>query len=216
MAACKGTESSKTCFQVQTLHSYQQTFTIRVGMVDSGSGSVTRFTLRVLVVVTGLCLVILAGCSFDADSPGPTSSRVDTPSLLVAEDFDFDNVKSIEEYFKEARYVEADMKNGEILANSCLACHTFGRGEKHGLGPNIHGFFGQPAARHMDFDYSGALRESGIVWTPEALEAWLALPSRFLPGTIMPFAGFKSETDRRDLVGFLMVETSNLLINNIN
>ena len=168
-----------------------------------------RFTFKGLFAVIGLYLATLTGCSFDTDSSGTTPSGADAPPLLVAKDFNFDNIKPTEEYFREVRYAEIDMKNGEILANSCLACHTFGQGEKHGLGPNIFGFFGQPAARHMDFAYSEALQESGIIWTPEVLEAWLALPSRFLPGTIMPFAGFKSEIDRRDLVGFLMVETNN-------
>ena len=209
MVTFKDVKSSRIRFQVQTLHLYQQTFKIRARNSRFRYWLVEHFTFKGLFVVTGLYLATLTGCGFGTDSPGATSSGVDAPPLLVAEDFNFDSIKSIEEYFREARYAEVDMKNGEILSNSCLACHTFGQGEKHGLGPNIYGFFGQPAARHMDFAYSEALQESGIIWTPRALEAWLALPSRFLPGTIMPFAGFKSETDRRDLVGFLMIETNN-------
>ena len=96
-----------------------------------------RFTFKGLFVVIGFYLAVLAGCDFDTDFSGAASSEADATPLLVAKDFSFDNIKSTEEYFREVRYAEVDMKNGEILANSCLACHTFGQGEKHGLGPNI-------------------------------------------------------------------------------
>ena len=160
------------------------------------------------MVTAGLYLAGVVACGPASETSDRTFTNVSGSSPLVASDFNFGNVRSLDEYLQEARYAEADLKNGELLGNSCLACHTFGLGEKHSVGPNIYGFFLQRAARHTDFEYSDALRESGIVWTPAALEAWLALPSRFLPNTIMPFAGFKSEADRRDLVAFLMTKTN--------
>ena len=34
------------------------------------------------------------------------------------------------------------------------------------IGPNLHGVFGRPAATLAGFDYSPALEQSGLVWTP--------------------------------------------------
>ena len=52
------------------------------------------------------------------------------------------------------------------------------------------------------FEYSDALKASGIVWTPEALDRFLVRPSRAVPGTAMrevvPDAG-----ERRDLIAYL-------------
>ena len=150
----------------------------------------------------------IVGCDPAGESPAGTSTESAEASVPVAADFDFSNVRPVEEHLADPRYAEADLDNGELLTNACRACHTLGPGQKHGIGPNLHGFFGQPAARHADFEYSEALKASGIVWTPAALEAWLALPTRFLPGTIMPFAGFKGESDRRDLVAYLLRATT--------
>jgi cytochrome c len=51
------------------------------------------------------------------------------------------------------------------------------------------------------------LRASGLVWTPEAVEAWLADPAGFIAGTTMAFTGYRSPRDRRDLVAYLIEAT---------
>lgn len=92
---------------------------------------------------------------------------------------------------------------GRALALSCVPCHTFGAGEAHGIGPNLHGFLGQPAARRTDFAYSRALVDSGIVWSPAAVDAWLQNPSALVPGTSMVFAGYRGEGERQALLAYL-------------
>ncbi len=101
----------------------------------------------------------------------------------------------------------ADLMRGELLSLACQACHTLGAGQAHLLGPNLYGVFGQTSARKDDFEYSPALRSAELVWTPAALEAWLANPEEFLPGNNMVFAGYDSATDRRDLIAFLLHNT---------
>lgn len=76
------------------------------------------------------------------------------------------------------------------------------------MGPHLHGVFGRPAGQLPGFDYSPAMRESGIVWTPETLDAWLARPDGFLPGNDMAFAGFRSAEDRRALIAYLRERTA--------
>ena len=44
---------------------------------------------------------------------------------------------------------------------------------------------------------------SGLRWTPEALDAYIANPKRFLPKTKMVFAGLRSSRDRADIIAFL-------------
>lgn len=72
------------------------------------------------------------------------------------------------------------------------------------LGPNLHGIFGTEAGTRPGFDYSEILRQSDFVWTPRALDAWLAQPSRFLPGNRMSFIGIANADDRADLIAWLL------------
>jgi cytochrome c len=103
---------------------------------------------------------------------------------------------------------DADLERGELLSLACKACHTLEAGGEDMQGPNLHGVFGRRAGSRAGFEYSDALRESGIVWTPETIDGWLARPAEVVPGNKMPFAGFNSASDRRDLVAYLLRETS--------
>lgn len=102
----------------------------------------------------------------------------------------------------------AEHERGELLATACRACHTLARGDGHSIGPNLFGMFGRRAASLEDFEYSDALAESDIVWTAEQLDAWLAEPNDFLPGTTMTFSGYGSAADRRALIAYLREATT--------
>lgn len=102
---------------------------------------------------------------------------------------------------------EPDLARGERLSLACQTCHTFAAGGPHLLGPNLHGVFGRPAGSAAEFEYSPALQAADIVWTPETLDAWLADPVGFLPGTTMAFTGYQSPQDRRDLIAYLVNST---------
>lgn len=116
-------------------------------------------------------------------------------------------VLSASAYLESAEFAGADPENGRKQALACRACHTLEPGGAHMIGPNLHGIFGNRAGTREGFDYSNAIRESGFVWTPRALDAWLAEPGRFLPGNRMSFTGVSSGGDRRDLIAFLLVAT---------
>jgi cytochrome c len=156
------------------------------------------------------CRFVFAALAAAAIGCGPVSQpgsvdRADTAPSAGA--FDVGEIKPAAEYIKEPRFASADRERGELLALACAACHTFGAGERHNIGPNLHGVFGRRAATVRDFAYSPALRESGLVWTPRALEAWLAEPTRFVPGTTMAFAGYRDEADRTALIAYLLNAT---------
>jgi cytochrome c len=101
-----------------------------------------------------------------------------------------------------------DLARGELLSLACQACHTLDAGGAHLIGPNLHGIFGRQAGTVPGFEYSAALRATDLVWTPTAVEAWLADPSGFIVGNNMAFTGYQSERDRRDLVAFLVRATT--------
>jgi cytochrome c len=128
-------------------------------------------------------------------------------STTTAADFDVGPVLAVEAYLVDPRFADADVERGATLSLACVVCHTLRPGENHMLGPNLGHVFGAAAGKKAGFSYSGALAESGLVWTPQALDAWLAEPASFVPGTTMVFAGYSASDDRRDLIAYLLRAT---------
>lgn len=124
-----------------------------------------------------------------------------------AASFDVGPIMSAESYLQDVEYVDADFDRGELLSLACIACHTLETGQDHMLGPNLSGVFGAAAAQKPGFEYSSALVGAGLVWTPRALDAWLAAPASFVPGTSMVFAGYAQSEDRRNLIAYLLHTT---------
>ena len=68
-----------------------------------------------------------------------------------------------------------------------------------GVGPNLYGIVGQTAASVEGFNYSDALASSGITWTEEELDAYIANPAAKVPGTTM-MAGAITDAGRREAI----------------
>jgi cytochrome c len=149
----------------------------------------------------------LAAC--ESRQPGVPTAVPPTAGAAAggAVGFDVGPVKTAAEYLAEPQFAAANVERGELLSLACAACHTF-RAEQGALvGPNLHGVFGRPAAAVAGFAYSPALSATNLVWTPKALEAWLAEPAGFVVGTTMGFSGYRSPEDRRDLIAYLLQAT---------
>ena len=62
-----------------------------------------------------------------------------------------------------------------------------------------------PAERACRCNLKGAgFRRSGITWTAETIDAFLADPQKVVPNNRMPYAGMPDATDRADLIAYLM------------
>jgi cytochrome c len=148
--------------------------------------------------------LVLAACD-SRGGAGPSAAPPAVASAPVrAAGFDAGPVKTAAEYLAEPEFAAADAARGELLGLACAACHRFAAGEGTLIGPNLNGVFGRPAATVEGFDYSPALAQSGLVWTPTSLAAWLADPAGFVAGTTMAFTGYRSAEDRRDLTAYLL------------
>jgi cytochrome c len=149
--------------------------------------------------------LVLAAC--DAGTPGPAPPPAPPAPQVRAPGFDAGPVKTAAEYLTDPELAGADTARGELLGLACAACHKFRAEEGTLIGPHLQGVFGRQAASIEGFNYSPALRASGLVWTPKSLEAWLANPAGFVEGTTMPFTGYRSAEDRRDLIAYLLQVT---------
>jgi cytochrome c len=94
----------------------------------------------------------------------------------------------------------ADAKAGEAIYGRCAACHSL---EHDRAGPRHCGLLGRRAGSVKDFAYSDAMKRSGIVWTKQALDRFLAAPMAAVPGTSMGYAGIGDAKERADLVAYL-------------
>lgn len=97
-----------------------------------------------------------------------------------------------------------DAENGANVFKRCAACHQIGEGAANGLGPHLDCIAGKKAGHVEGFNYSDAVKNSGIEWTDENLLAWFAADDKVIKGNKMIFpAGIKNEDDRADLLAFI-------------
>lgn len=101
---------------------------------------------------------------------------------------------------------EGDAAAGQRVFNQCRACHTANEGGRNGVGPNLFGIVGRPAASIDGFRYSSNMRElgaGGLVWTEDRLRAYVANPKALVPRGSMSFPGLRNETQINDLMAYL-------------
>jgi cytochrome c len=100
--------------------------------------------------------------------------------------------------------VPGDAARGRLVFGPCRTCHYPDKGAGHQNGPSLWNIFGRRAGTQEGFaGYSEALTQSGIVWTPAYLDAWLADPLHFIAGTSMMTPGVADPQARADLIAYL-------------
>ncbi|MGA2057898.1 MAG: cytochrome c family protein [Bradyrhizobium sp.] len=101
---------------------------------------------------------------------------------------------------------EGDAARGELSFKECAACHKLDAGANE-VGPSLHGLFSRKAGELPDFRYSPAMKRSGVTWTAETLDKYIADPQAFIPANRMPYAGISNAADRADLIAYLQKAT---------
>jgi cytochrome c2 len=86
--------------------------------------------------------------------------------------------------------------------NQCTACHSTAPG-KTLIGPSLAHVYGRKAGAVAGFQYSDAMKSSGLTWTAGNLDSFLANPMGKVPGTLMGFAGVKDAAQRKAIVDYL-------------
>ena len=97
----------------------------------------------------------------------------------------------------------ADPAKGEQVFKKCAACHNADKGGANQLGPNLWGTMGKPHGHVPGFAYSDALKGVPGSWDWKSMDAWLANPKKYAPGTKMTFAGLGNPEDRANVIAFL-------------
>jgi cytochrome c len=101
-----------------------------------------------------------------------------------------------------ARAQDAAGDGKKLFTMQCTACHTVQPG-KNGMGPSLAGVLGRKAGSVEGFNYSPALKNSGVVWNEQTLDAWIANPVKDIPGCRMYFPGVHDAAKRQAIIAYL-------------
>ncbi len=101
------------------------------------------------------------------------------------------------------RLAKADATRGESVAKKCMACHSFTKNGKNGVGPNLWNIVLREVGAVKEYSYSQAIRALGGKWEYAALDQFIANPKKVVPNTKMAFAGVANPEQRADLILYL-------------
>ena len=86
-----------------------------------------------------------------------------------------------------------------LFEKRCGGCHALDRDKE---GPRLGGVYGRTAGTIESFQYSEALKKSGIKWTEENLDKWLADTEKLVPNNDMTFHVEKAG-ERSEIIAYL-------------
>jgi cytochrome c len=92
---------------------------------------------------------------------------------------------------------------GKLFKRVCGGCHQVGESARAFFGPQLNNVVGRVAASTTDYQYSDAMKSSGIVWTREKLAAYIEDPKAVVAGTRMIFWGISEQQKIEDLLAYL-------------
>jgi cytochrome c len=92
---------------------------------------------------------------------------------------------------------------GKLFKRMCGGCHQVGESARASFGPQLNGIFGRRAGTTTDYQYSDAMKSSGVVWTREKLAQYIEDPKAVVSGTRMIFWGISDQEKIDDLLAYL-------------
>jgi len=106
--------------------------------------------------------------------------------------------------FSTQAVAAGDAEAGEkLFKRVCGGCHQVGSSARGFFGPQLNAIFGRPAGSTTDYQYSDAMKSSGVVWTRETLTAYIEAPKAVVPGTRMIFWGLSDPEKIENLLAYL-------------
>jgi cytochrome c len=94
-----------------------------------------------------------------------------------------------------------DAAAGKQVFGQCAACHA--TSDSNGIGPGLKGIDGRKVGSAAGFRYSSAMSGTAYSWDAKTLDAFLAAPSKAIPGSAMPFPGLPDPKQRADVIAYL-------------
>ena len=160
---------------------------------------------KILGAILGTCLVLLV-TSFTAEALF-APKMPEKPGFAIAAKEEAGGGKEAAAPAKaepiEKLLQTASVEKGAAAAKKCAACHTFAKGEKNGVGPNLYGILGDKKGEGRGFNFSAGMKAKGGEWTDDDLNQFLTNPKGFVPGTAMGFAGIPKDSERADVIAYL-------------
>jgi cytochrome c len=89
------------------------------------------------------------------------------------------------------------MASDKLFGQQCGACHSTAAGETR-AGPSLAGVVGRRAGSVAGYQYSAALKSSGILWNRANLDKWLSGSAKAVPGTNMSYA--QADAGKREAI----------------
>ncbi|MEH6701109.1 c-type cytochrome [Parasphingorhabdus sp.] len=146
-----------------------------------------------------LSIFLLAACGADP-APGPVEQIIvrepgATPVASAAA--------------TDAAPANTMLADGKAAFANCAACHTLEQGAPNGAGPNLFGIVGKAAGSVAGFNYSDALKASGVTWTAAELDSYIADPAAKIPGTTMVAGAIADQAKRQAVIAYIESATTN-------
>lgn len=91
----------------------------------------------------------------------------------------------------------------KLFSKTCGGCHSVGLNARGSFGPQLNGVIGRLAGTTTDYQYSEAMKNSGVVWTREKLAAYIEAPKKVVSGTRMIFWGISDQEKIENLLAYL-------------
>jgi cytochrome c len=161
---------------------------------------------KILGAILGTCLILVtlnitAGAVFTPRKPAKPGYEITVPEKPAAGEPKGGPAQP--EQPIAALLGSADVERGKTSAQKCSACHTFDKGGKNMVGPNLWGVVGRQKASEAGFNYSAAFKALKGNWTIDDINQFITNPKAAVPGTNMTFAGVPRATERADLLVYL-------------
>ncbi|MDE2563406.1 MAG: c-type cytochrome [Sphingomonadales bacterium] len=84
----------------------------------------------------------------------------------------------------------------------CKTCHSPEKG-KNMIGPSLFAVYGTKAGEVAGYNFSDAMKKSGLTWDDATLDTYLTNPMKMVPGTKMTYAGQPDAAKRKEIIEYL-------------